>query len=85
MQDDIIKKKLREVGLSYTLTPKYFQIPRENNMSSKAPKWFSDWSTEFEKRNNARFDRLEAKVDKNTNMILENRNMILKAHPEFNK
>ena len=74
MRDDIIKKILKDNGVGYKITPKYFQIPRESNMSSKAPKWFE----EFEKRNNARLDRLEAKVDKNTNMIL-------KAHPEFKK
>ena len=81
MQDAIIKKKLKEVGLSYTLTPKYFQIPRENNMSSKAPKWFE----EFEKRNNARFDSLDNRIDKLEAKVDRNSEMILEAHPEFKK
>ena len=81
MTDDIIKEKLKEVGLSYKLSPKYFQIPREIIMDPKAPKWFE----EFEKRNNKRLDKIDNRLDTLASKVDKNTEMILKAHPEFKK
>ena len=49
MTDDIIKRKLEEIGIKYKITPRYFQIPREIKMNdSKAPKWFQEFEKGFQ-------------------------------------
>ena len=48
MTDDIIKRKLEEIGIKYKITPRYFQIPREIKMNdSKAPKWFQEFEAKM--------------------------------------
>ena len=74
MTDDIIKMKLKEVGLEYKLTPRYFQIQREINMESKEPVWFKSFRIKQESFNQEmisfkenvikRLDNLDNKVSK---------------------
>ena len=59
MTDDIIKRKLEQIGIKYKITPRYFQIPREIKMNdSKAPKWFQEFEINIDKR----FDRIEKDI-----------------------
>ena len=58
MTNDIIRMKLDKNKIKYKETNKSFIIPKEIKVSSKAPKWF----TEFEERINKRFDAIEKDI-----------------------
>ena len=71
MTDDIIKRKLEEIGIKYKITPRYFQIPRETKMNdSKAPKWFQEFEKgfqDFKIEINERLDRIENDIQEMKN------------------
>ena len=74
MTDDIIKRKLKEVELKYKLTPRYFQIKREINMTSKEPAWFKSFRLEMQdfKNNQEIFNRNQENFNNNIIQRLDN-------------
>ena len=87
MTDDIIKRKLKEVELKYKLTPRYFQIKREINMTSKEPAWFKSFRIKQEtfNKNQESFNKNQESFNKNQESFNKNQESFNKNQESFNK
>ena len=67
-----VKKIVKYIGGIIELPNKdYNSVTLGERKSMKAPKWFTTWSTEFEKKNDSRWDE-QMKFNGNVSKFIEN-------------